>query len=133
MAQIPATDSRDILVDPLTLEEILTVFNNPINEEQAWAVCHQCAHYFSVETARSTFRDLYTHGIRSVRIKKDGDVIIDATEVVLSKGQQGQYKDQGEGRKGGGAGSTQSWPYQLISFGNSNFLNLRLIVLFFIE
>lgn len=102
MAQISATDSRDISVDPLTLEEILTVFNNPINEEQAWAVCHQCAHYFSVETARRTFRDLYTHGIRSVRIKKDGDVIIDATEVVLSKGQQGQYEDRGGG--GGGCG-----------------------------
>lgn len=103
MAQISATDSRDISVDPLTLEEILTVFNNPINEEQAWAVCHQCAHYFSVETARRTFRDLYTHGIRSVRIKKDGNVIIDATEVVLSKGQQGQYEGQELG--GGGAGS----------------------------
>lgn len=102
MAQISATDSRDISVDPLTLEEILTVFNNPINEEQAWAVCHQCAHYFSVETARRTFRDLYTHGIRSVRIKKDGNVIIDATEVVLSKGQQGQYEGQRWG--GGGCG-----------------------------
>ncbi|XP_052712598.1 protein spire homolog 1-like isoform X3 [Crassostrea angulata] len=98
MAQISATDSRDISVDPLTLEEILTVFNNPINEEQAWAVCHQCAHYFSVETARRTFRDLYTHGIRSVRIKKDGNVIIDATEVVLSKGQQVRRRNSVTGK-----------------------------------
>lgn len=108
MAQISATDSRDISVDPLTLEEILTVFNNPINEEQAWAVCHQCAHYFSVETARRTFRDLYTHGIRSVRIKKDGNVIIDATEVVLSKGQQGQYQGQEFGGGGGNGLYNQS-------------------------
>ncbi|XP_061189677.1 protein spire homolog 1-like isoform X2 [Saccostrea echinata] len=85
MAQLLPTDSRDISEDPLSLEEILTVFNNPINEEQAWAVCHQCANYFLLDTARRTFRDLYTHGIRSVRIKKDGDVIIDATEVALPK------------------------------------------------
>lgn len=87
MAQISPPDSRDISEDPLSLEEILTVFNNPINEDQAWAVCHQCANYFSLETARRTFRELYTHGIRSVRIKRDGDVII------LSKGPQGQYRD----------------------------------------
>lgn len=124
MAQISATDSRDISVDPLTLEEILTVFNNPINEEQAWAVCHQCAHYFSVETARRTFRDLYTHGIRSVRIKKDGNVIIDATEVVLSKGQQGQYEGQ---RWGGGCGLMTLSTNPLWEF---RFLKLQFHVLF---
>lgn len=130
MAQISATDSRDISVDPLTLEEILTVFNNPINEEQAWAVCHQCAHYFSVETARRTFRDLYTHGIRSVRIKKDGNVIIDATEVVLSKGQQGQYEGQELGG-GGGAGSiTTFMALSTNPLWEFRFLKLRFHVLF---
>ncbi|XP_062607623.1 protein spire homolog 1-like isoform X2 [Saccostrea cucullata] len=98
MAQLLPTDSRDLSEDPLTLEEILTVFNNPINEEQAWAVCHQCANYFSLDTARRTFRELYTHGIRSVRIKKDGDVIIDSTEVVLPKGPQVRRRNSVTGK-----------------------------------
>nr|XP_022340260.1 protein spire homolog 1-like isoform X4 [Crassostrea virginica] len=92
MAQISPPDSRDISEDPLSLEEILTVFNNPINEDQAWAVCHQCANYFSLETARRTFRELYTHGIRSVRIKRDGDVII------LSKGPQVRRRNSVTGK-----------------------------------
>uniref|UniRef100_A0A452SJD8 KIND domain-containing protein n=1 Tax=Ursus americanus TaxID=9643 RepID=A0A452SJD8_URSAM len=28
--------------DALSLEEILRLYNQPINEEQAWAVCYQC-------------------------------------------------------------------------------------------
>uniref|UniRef100_A0A8B9HR85 Spire-type actin nucleation factor 1b n=1 Tax=Astyanax mexicanus TaxID=7994 RepID=A0A8B9HR85_ASTMX len=28
--------------EELTLQEILTLYNQPINEEQAWAVCYQC-------------------------------------------------------------------------------------------
>ncbi|XP_056002691.1 serine/arginine repetitive matrix protein 1-like isoform X2 [Ostrea edulis] len=98
MAQIPPPDSRNISDDPLSLEEILTVFNNPINEEQAWAVCHQCANYFLLETARRTFRDLYTHGIRSVRIKKDGDVVIEASELVQAKGHQVRRRNSVTGK-----------------------------------
>lgn len=30
------------LLDALSLEEILKLYNQPINEEQAWAVCYQC-------------------------------------------------------------------------------------------
>lgn len=29
-------------VEDLSLEEILRLYNQPINEEQAWAVCYQC-------------------------------------------------------------------------------------------
>lgn len=36
----PIVDSED--EETLSLEEILHLYNQPINEEQAWAVCYQC-------------------------------------------------------------------------------------------
>ena len=30
----------------LSLWDIIRFFNNPINKEQAWAVCFQCAQYY---------------------------------------------------------------------------------------
>ncbi|KAM9225067.1 protein spire homolog 1 isoform 3-T3 [Dugong dugon] len=38
--------------DALSLEEILRLYNQPINEEQAWAVCFQCCGSLSTEDAR---------------------------------------------------------------------------------
>lgn len=32
-------------MENLSLQKILEAFNAPINEEQAWAVCYQCAKY----------------------------------------------------------------------------------------
>lgn len=69
--------SSDLLCDSLTLLDILKSFNNPINEEQAWAVCYQCARYFLHEQNRLKYRELYTHGNRALRVKKDGDIVVD--------------------------------------------------------
>ncbi|XP_045081726.1 protein spire homolog 1-like isoform X2 [Coregonus clupeaformis] len=71
-------------VDELSLEEILMLYSQPINEEQAWAVCYQCcinlaqghrrrnsgpvADASVVDTAKRI------EGPRDVRIQKDGAV-----------------------------------------------------------
>lgn len=33
--------------EDMCLEEILTLYAQPINEEQAWAVCYQCCQFLS--------------------------------------------------------------------------------------
>ncbi|XP_010883501.4 protein spire homolog 1 isoform X5 [Esox lucius] len=68
--------------DELSLEEILMLYSQPINEEQAWAVCYQCcinlckghrsrrfsAGISAVDTAK------IIEGPRDVKIQKDGAV-----------------------------------------------------------
>ncbi|XP_026139144.1 protein spire homolog 1 isoform X2 [Carassius auratus] len=62
----PITDSKD--KDDLSLDEILHLYKQPINEEQAWAVCYQCC--------RSLLEDSAGSGGAgdSIRIYKDGSV-----------------------------------------------------------
>ncbi|KAK3086612.1 hypothetical protein FSP39_021042 [Pinctada imbricata] len=86
MAQTQLSGSLDKITEPLSLEEILVSFNNPINEEQAWAVCHQCAQYFVTKNSQCKFRELYVHGRRSVRVKKDGDIYIEYAEISRGSG-----------------------------------------------
>ncbi|KAM5219042.1 protein spire homolog 1 isoform 2-T2 [Hipposideros larvatus] len=60
----------------LSLEEILRLYNQPINEEQAWAVCYQCCGSLRAAVAgRSQLR----HRVRSaaqIRIWSDGAVTL---------------------------------------------------------
>ncbi|XP_043117911.1 protein spire homolog 1 isoform X1 [Puntigrus tetrazona] len=58
-------DSED--EDGLSLEEILHLYKQPINEEQAWAVCYQCCRSFLEDSAG-------TGGAGHVRIYRDGSV-----------------------------------------------------------
>ncbi|KAF0044978.1 hypothetical protein F2P81_001507 [Scophthalmus maximus] len=37
------TSAEDAAAEGLSLEEILRLYSQPINEEQAWAVCYQCS------------------------------------------------------------------------------------------
>uniref|UniRef100_A0A673JK16 KIND domain-containing protein n=1 Tax=Sinocyclocheilus rhinocerous TaxID=307959 RepID=A0A673JK16_9TELE len=53
--------------DDLSLDEILRLYKQPINEEQAWAVCYQCCRSFRQDSAG-------TGGAGHVRIYKDGSV-----------------------------------------------------------
>ncbi|XP_026780425.3 protein spire homolog 1 isoform X1 [Pangasianodon hypophthalmus] len=55
--------------DDLSLEEILTLYDQPINEEQAWAVCYQCCRDLSGSDQPRVVR-----GPGDVRIHKDGTV-----------------------------------------------------------
>ncbi|XP_058232897.1 protein spire homolog 1 isoform X2 [Hemibagrus wyckioides] len=57
--------------DDLSLEEILTLYDQPINEEQAWAVCYQCCRDLSGPDQNRVVR-----GPGDVRIHKDGAVRI---------------------------------------------------------
>ena len=86
MAQTKSPSSVDTTKEPLSLEEILVSFNNPINEEQAWAVCHQCAQYFVSKNSQCKFRELYVRGRRAVRVKKDGEIFIEYAEISRGSG-----------------------------------------------
>ncbi|KAM9436156.1 protein spire homolog 1 isoform 2-T2 [Clarias gariepinus] len=55
--------------DDLSLEEILTLYDQPINEEQAWAVCYQCCRDLS-----ATGQPRVVKGPGDVRIHKDGTI-----------------------------------------------------------
>lgn len=61
----------------LPFVDILKVFNNPINEEQAWAVCYQCALFLSRNTSQQEyFQDIYDSGIHSIWLSRHGDVFL---------------------------------------------------------
>ncbi|XP_034799961.1 protein spire homolog 1 isoform X4 [Pan paniscus] len=61
--------------DALSLEEILRLYNQPINEEQAWAVCYQCCGSLRAAARRRQPR----HRVRSaaqIRVWRDGAVTL---------------------------------------------------------
>nr|XP_033790009.1 protein spire homolog 1 isoform X2 [Geotrypetes seraphini] len=58
--------------DALSLEEILRLYNQPINEEQAWAVCYQCCGALSAPGGQRRSRRLL--GAADIRIRRDGTV-----------------------------------------------------------
>ncbi|KAL2084036.1 hypothetical protein ACEWY4_019554 [Coilia grayii] len=69
--------------EELSLEEILTLYNHPINEEQAWAVCYQCCKSLAQGHRRRNTKSpgaVAVEGARriegpgDVRILKDGVV-----------------------------------------------------------
>ncbi|KAM3858330.1 protein spire homolog 1 [Diretmus argenteus] len=70
-------------VEELSLEEILTLYSQPINEEQAWAVCYQCCRTLARKHRRrlskSAGASAVDHARRiegpgDVRIRRDGTV-----------------------------------------------------------
>uniref|UniRef100_A0A087Y6T7 Spire-type actin nucleation factor 1b n=1 Tax=Poecilia formosa TaxID=48698 RepID=A0A087Y6T7_POEFO len=61
--------------EDLSLEEILRLYSQPINEEQAWAVCYQCCQTLA-KTHRATAPRRIS-GPGDVRIQKDGSVRMD--------------------------------------------------------
>ncbi|KAF5909850.1 protein spire 1-like, partial [Clarias magur] len=62
-------EDADGEADDLSLEEILTLYDQPINEEQAWAVCYQCCRDLS-----ATGQPRVVKGPGDVRIHKDGTI-----------------------------------------------------------
>ena len=57
-----------------TLYNILETFNAPLNEEQAWAVCHQCAKYLENDWNKNAPSCFKFNGVQSVEMGKDGVV-----------------------------------------------------------
>ena len=60
----------------LPFEEILKVFNNPISEEQAWAVCYQCANFLSENPQQEFYQLLCDSGINSIWLSRHGEVFL---------------------------------------------------------
>lgn len=67
----PIMNSED--EDALSLDEILHLYKQPINEEQAWAVCYQCCRSF-LEDKDGSRGSAGAGGPGDVRIYKDGAV-----------------------------------------------------------
>uniref|UniRef100_UPI0037E6FC44 protein spire homolog 1 isoform X2 n=1 Tax=Semicossyphus pulcher TaxID=241346 RepID=UPI0037E6FC44 len=76
-------DCGDGAVD-VSLEEILTLYSQPINEEQAWAVCYQCCRTLAQTQRRKSSKSAAgasavdyprrIEGPGDVRIRRDGTV-----------------------------------------------------------
>ncbi|CAH1268893.1 SPIRE1 [Branchiostoma lanceolatum] len=60
--------------DVVSLEEILRAFGAPINEEQAWAMCYQCAKSLQDDWRRCRKECFQFTGGESVALRKDGSV-----------------------------------------------------------
>lgn len=72
----PNMDSDDEC-EELSLEEILTLYNQPINEEQAWAVCYQCCRSLAEGHRRRNSKSAGAKAVGSARrIEGPGDVRI---------------------------------------------------------
>lgn len=68
------TDDRAAAV---SLEEILKLYNQPINEEQAWAVCYQCCRTLAQIQRRKNLKSADASAIDYPRrIEGAGDVMI---------------------------------------------------------
>ncbi|XP_069813899.1 protein spire homolog 1 isoform X2 [Dendropsophus ebraccatus] len=80
--------------ESLALEEILDLYNQPINEEQAWAVCYQCCAALRAGSHKRT----KIKGASEIRVRRDGAISVSAgpdgssdascteTEVIVSLG-----------------------------------------------
>ncbi|XP_077454798.1 protein spire homolog 1 isoform X4 [Stigmatopora argus] len=76
------TSAEDARSDELPLEEILRLYSQPINEEQAWAVCYQCCVMLlkgerggrCSAAAEVTSTNAKISGPEDVNISKDGSV-----------------------------------------------------------
>ncbi|XP_077348542.1 protein spire homolog 1 isoform X7 [Lithobates pipiens] len=73
MAESPASQAESG-IESLSLEEILDLYNQPINEEQAWAVCYQCC--AALRAAPGDGKRRKITGATEIRIRRDGAVIV---------------------------------------------------------
>lgn len=81
----------------VSLEEILTLYNQPINEEQAWAVCYQCCRTLAQKQRRKGLKSAgASAGDHLRRIEGPGDVMIwrDGTVKLHSGGGTGKRSDR---------------------------------------
>ncbi|XP_072805423.1 protein spire homolog 1 isoform X2 [Vicugna pacos] len=62
--------------DALSLEEILRLYNQPINEEQAWAVCYQCCGSLRAADAGRRQPRRRVRSAAQVRVWRDGAVTL---------------------------------------------------------
>ncbi|KAM6455838.1 protein spire homolog 1 isoform 1-T1 [Liasis olivaceus] len=65
-----------MLREALSLEEILKLYNQPINEEQAWAVCYQCCGSLRAGGRRGETLTRRVESPADIRIWRDGAVTL---------------------------------------------------------
>lgn len=80
---VPEPSNGDVNMEPddgataVSLEEILKLYNQPINEEQAWAVCYQCCRTLAQIQRRKSLKSAGASAIDYPRrIEGAGDVMI---------------------------------------------------------
>lgn len=66
--------------EALSLEEILRLYNQPINEEQAWAVCYQCCGSLRARARRGETPAARLGPAAHLRIWRDGAVTLEQDE-----------------------------------------------------
>nr|XP_056710696.1 protein spire homolog 1 isoform X3 [Euleptes europaea] len=76
-AQAAAVAAAVAARDALSLEDILRLYSQPINEEQAWAVCYQCCGSLRARRRRGEAPAGRVESPAHVRIWKDGAVTLD--------------------------------------------------------
>ncbi|XP_043543666.1 protein spire homolog 1-like isoform X4 [Chiloscyllium plagiosum] len=72
------TDSHDPESQELSLEHILKLYNQPLNEEQAWAVCYQCCSSLQRQRRPGDPQPFpgRLSGTRAVILQRDGNISI---------------------------------------------------------
>ena len=76
MAETSEDGESSSEADFISLQDVLHSFNNSVGEEQAWAVCFQCAQYLLFNDSKDVYRDIYYYGTTAIRLSKHGDVKI---------------------------------------------------------
>lgn len=66
--------------EALSLEEILRLYNQPINEEQAWAVCYQCCGSLRARARRGETPAARLGAAAHLRVWRDGTVTLEQDE-----------------------------------------------------
>lgn len=73
-----------MLREALSLEEILKLYNQPINEEQAWAVCYQCCGSLRAGGRRGESLSRRVESPADIRIWRDGTVTLNGSAAARS-------------------------------------------------
>lgn len=98
----PESDTGDVNMDSddgasaVSLQDILRLYNQPINEEQAWAVCYQCCRTLAQKQRRKRLKSVGASAVYYPRrIEGPGDVMIwrDGTVKLHFEGSAGKPTD----------------------------------------
>ncbi|XP_071786023.1 protein spire homolog 1-like isoform X1 [Asterias amurensis] len=93
MAELKTAEHRS--ENSVSLDRILSAFDGPLNEEQAWAICYQCAQFLKVswseDDAGTLTRGYNLEGSDDVYVHKDGSVTVSVRGVDLPRENGEEY------------------------------------------
>ncbi|XP_070603604.1 protein spire homolog 1 isoform X3 [Erythrolamprus reginae] len=79
-----------MLREALSLEEVIKLYNQPINEEQAWAVCYQCCGSLRSGDRRGESLSRRVESPADIRIWRDGTVTVNGSGALRSSAGAGK-------------------------------------------